>query len=108
MRRRAFRIVALTGWLLWVPTGAIANEVSVEAGRRVYEREGCRMCHAIAGEGNRRNPLDGVGSRLKPPDIRRWIVAPREMQPGVKKKAYTLPEEDLARLVEYLESLREP
>lgn len=59
------------------------------------------------GKGNRRSPLDGVGSRLTERDIRRSIVAPKEMDPNVKKKAYDgLPQDQLDALVAYLLSLK--
>jgi len=35
----------------------------------------------IAGVGNRRYPLDGVGPKLTEEEIRQWIVAPRDMNP---------------------------
>jgi mono/diheme cytochrome c family protein len=86
--------------------GGRAEEATrLEQGKKVYEREKCAMCHSIGGKGNRRNPLDGAGNRLSAEEIRKWIIAPREMKPGVKKKAYELSEEDLAVLVEYIDSL---
>jgi cytochrome c2 len=76
-------------------------------GQEVYRQQGCAMCHSIAGKGNRRAPLDGVGGRLSPDDIRKWLVAPQEMKPGVKKKSYEkLPPADLNALVEYLAELK--
>ena len=38
------------------------------------------MCHAIAGAGNKSDPLDGVGKKLSAADIRAWIVTPKEME----------------------------
>jgi cytochrome c2 len=92
--------------LLWLGACQAAEPVSFEDGKRVYERERCRSCHSIDGKGNRRYPLDGVGGRLGPDDIRKWIVAPQEMKPGVKKEAYALSEADLAALLGYMGSLR--
>jgi cytochrome c2 len=96
--------------LCWRPSSAAASAAprrrpDSSRGGRVYEREKCATCHSIEGKGNRRHPLDGVGSRLSPEEIRGWIVAPRDMKPGVKKKAYKLSDEDLAVLVEYIDSL---
>ncbi|MFN2425594.1 MAG: c-type cytochrome [Candidatus Binatia bacterium] len=79
---------------------------SIDDGKRVYEREGCAMCHSIDGKGNRRGRLDGVGARLGEDEIRKWIVSPDEMKPGVRKKAYKLSEPDLAALVAYMRSLQ--
>ena len=36
------------------------------------------MCHAVAGKGNAKNPLDGVGAKLTDAQIKEWIVAPAE------------------------------
>lgn len=62
---------------------------------------------SIAGVGNARSPLDGVGSRLTAEGIRKWIVAPREMNPKVQKRPYDrLPPVDLDALTAYLLSLK--
>lgn len=75
-------------------------------GRRVYDDRGCRFCHAIAGAGNTRHPLDGVGSRLTAEEIRKWIVTPAAMNPKVRKPAFTdIPPPELDALVAYLRSL---
>jgi mono/diheme cytochrome c family protein len=90
------------------PAAAPAGEATpVAGGRRVYDREGCAMCHSIAGQGSRRVPLDGVGGRLGREEIRKWIVAPQEMKPGVKKEPYRLDAQDLDLLVEYLSTLKQ-
>ena len=39
----------------------------------------CGVCHSIAGQGNKNNPLDGVGSKLSVEDTRLWIVNAPEM-----------------------------
>jgi mono/diheme cytochrome c family protein len=79
----------------------------IERGRTVYVEQKCQACHSIAGMGSRRYPLDGVGSKLSADDIRKWIVAPREMNPKVSKRAFdSLPPPDLEALVAYVSSLR--
>jgi len=75
---------------------------AVIRGRSVYAAQRCRACHVLEGEGNPSSPLDGVGARLTEREIRLWIVAPQEMNPEVRKRAYDLPEEDLDALVAYL------
>jgi cytochrome c2 len=123
MRRMLARLLAIGTGLLIVavsllfaatqnrsPAGSVvavvAERTSLQHGKEVYERERCVMCHSIAGKGNRRSPLDDVGSRLSPDEIRAWITAPSEMQPGIKKKAFQLSDRDLNDLVDYLLSLR--
>jgi len=103
-------IVAI-GLLLGSTTAARASDdaAAITRGTEVYGEQRCATCHAIGGVGNRRNPLDGVGSRLSADDIRKWIVAPREMNPKVRKRAYdSLPAADLDALVTYLVSLKKP
>jgi mono/diheme cytochrome c family protein len=109
-------VIRRAGWLLAhvallaAACGAAGGEQNggqLEVGRRVYDRERCATCHAIAGKGNRRYPLDGVGSRLSRDDVRKWVVAPQEMQQGVRKRSYRLPEAELEALVAYLMTLEE-
>jgi mono/diheme cytochrome c family protein len=56
------------------PPTHVAVPPLVESGYDVYALKGCAQCHAIAGRGNPRSPLDGVGSRLYEEEIRRWIT----------------------------------
>jgi len=80
----------------------------VERGWAVYQAENCSTCHSVAGQGSPRYPLDGVGGRLTPAELRLWVVDPQQMRPGVRKRAYDhLPEEDVLALVALLEILRD-
>ncbi len=86
---------------------AAPAQAGAARGAEVYREQDCQACHSIAGAGNRRHPLDGVGARLTADQIRTWIVAPREMNPRVRKPAYDrLPQADLDALVAYLAGLR--
>jgi mono/diheme cytochrome c family protein len=108
MRCLLARLLAIGTGLLIVGTSLLFARLQnpgAAPGRAVYEREGCAMCHSIGGQGSPRHPLDGVGSRLSREDIGRWIVAPQEMDPKVRKKAYRLSKEDLDALVDYLVGL---
>jgi len=88
---------------------AQSEEARVARGAEVYREQKCQACHSVAGVGNRRYPLDGVGTKLTEEEILKWIVAPREMNPKVRKRAYDkLPKGDLEALVAYLKSLRQP
>lgn len=83
----------------------------IESGRRVYAEQDCAGCHAIAGRGNPRSPLDGVGSRLNAAQIRRWIAPAAEgAAPSDRFQAQhanrDLTEAQRAALVAYLLSLR--
>lgn len=90
-----------------------ARAQDLERGKKVYTAEKCQVCHSVAGVGNKKGPLDEVGSTLKPEEIRAWIVNAPEMQAKTKAtrkppmKAYaTMAKDDLDALVAYLQSLK--
>lgn len=85
----------------------------VEAGREVYQQQTCARCHSIAGEGNPRNPLDGVGARHNAQDLRDWIVGAESIKSLMPDRAFRIKQtyrelaaEDLDALVIYMQSLR--
>jgi len=86
---------------------AASPQSSVDHGRDVYAVQKCALCHSIAGIGGKKLALDGVASRLKVEDMRKWIRTPKEMKPGTTMKPYpNLPEKDLADLTQFLLTLR--
>jgi mono/diheme cytochrome c family protein len=83
------------------------------AGIKVFEAQKCGMCHAVAGKGNKKLPLDGVGKKLNEAQIKEWIVDPKTAAEKAKStakppmKAYpSLPAGDLDALVAYMASLK--
>jgi cytochrome c1 len=47
-----------------------------------------------------------VADRLAADELRLWVVDPQRMRPGVRKRSFDhLPEEDVAALVAFLETL---
>jgi mono/diheme cytochrome c family protein len=85
----------------------------VQRGEMVYAAQKCAICHSVAGKGNQKGSLDGVGTKLSADEIRMWIVNAPEMAAKTKAarkpvmKAYaSLPKEELAALVAYLQSLK--
>lgn len=98
-----------TGKLLVNGAATPLDAARLDRGRQVYREQRCASCHSLAGAGNRRHPLDGVGGRLSPETIRRWIVDPQSLDPQVRKPDYgDLPADDLEALVAYLVSRRGP
>ena len=81
-------------------------------GEKVYAEQKCSVCHAIAGKGNAKGPLDEVGSKLTADEIRAWITDAKAMTVKTKAarkpemKAYTLPKEEVDGLVAYLSALK--
>jgi len=89
------------------------DAVAAAKGRAIYEREMCAACHSVAGEGNTRHPLDAVGARLSPEDLRMWIAPPPAMESKFPPAAYhakqqfhELPASELDALADYLRSLQ--
>jgi mono/diheme cytochrome c family protein len=101
----------ITALLTTVPV--VIHAADVEKGQAVFAAQKCSICHAIAGKGNPKGALDGVGTKLKADDIRAWIVDAPTMAAKMKAdrkpamKAYTsLPKDDVDALVAYLQSLK--
>jgi hypothetical protein len=72
------------------------------------ERLGCFACHSLQGAGGHlAAPLDGVGARLSPQQLRLALTYPRRLHPRAKMPSYAyLPPAEQKALVTYLESLR--
>ena len=109
MMRTIFAAMAVFGLL----AGSASAQADVERGKKVYAAEKCQVCHSIGGVGNKKGPMDEVGSKLKPQEIREWIVNAPEMQATTKAtrkpamKSYAnIAKEDLDALVAYLQSLK--
>ncbi len=102
----------ITGAALFTATAAQAQPALVAKGEAAFTTNRCTMCHAVAGKGNAKGPLDGVGKKYKADELRQWLVAPAEMavkHNAARKPAMRdfskLPAEDLDALVAYLQSL---
>jgi mono/diheme cytochrome c family protein len=95
-------LFALAGIALALPPQSATGR-----GREVYAAQKCALCHSIAGIGGKKSVLDGVGFKLKPEDIKRWIRTPKEMKVNTTMKPYPkLPENDLEDLVAFITTLR--
>ena len=92
---------------------AAQDKAQIERGMKVYADQKCSTCHSIAGKGNAKGPLEGVGSRLSLDDLREWMIHPAEMHKKMKAerkppmRAYpNLSKEDLDAVVAYMASLK--
>lgn len=99
--------------LFCVHAAAAQTAAAVERGQKVYAAEKCSVCHSIADKGNKRGPLDDVGSRLSTEEIHAWIVSAPEMAAKTKAqrkpvmKSYNhLSKDDVDALVAYMASLK--
>jgi mono/diheme cytochrome c family protein len=99
--------------LVLLAAPAAAQDARIEKGKQVYTAQKCQVCHSIAGVGNKKGALDGVGTKMKADEIQQWIVAAPEMAAKAKSdrkppmKAYpNLAKDDLDALVAYMASLK--
>jgi len=105
------RFVAVVVLCLGVAATASAQDAKAK-GEKVYADQKCSLCHSIAGKGNPKGSLDGVGAKLKADEIRAWITDAKGMTAKTKAtrkpemKQYTLPKDDVDALVAYLSSLK--
>lgn len=90
-----------------------AQRGSAEKGKQVYATQKCAMCHSIGDAGNKKGPLNDAGSKLKPEDIRQWLLSPNVMAEKTKSArkpgmpSYTkLSKDDLESLVAYMQTLK--
>ena len=98
--------------MAFIPTVSFAQS-AIERGQKVYAAEKCVVCHAIAGQGNKRGLLDGVASKLSTDELRQWIVNAAEMtaktnatrKPVMKSYAH-LAKDEVDALVAYLQTLK--
>ena len=96
---------------LVIPRPAAAQD-PVARGAKVYTDQKCSICHSIAGKGNKKGSLDGIGTKLSADETRAWITdavgqaakAKAARKPAMKN--YALPKEDVDALVAYLATLK--
>jgi mono/diheme cytochrome c family protein len=107
------RSVVLTVMLgLGVAAAAAAQDAKVAKGQQVFADQKCGLCHSIGDKGNKKGPLDGVGSKLSADEIRGWITDAKGMTAKTKAtrkpemKSYALPKGDVDALVAYLSTLK--
>lgn len=107
-------IVGLTLLVIALPQAAWTQEPLVRKGQDVYAKQQCAMCHSVAGKGNPKGALDGVGSKWTAAEIREWIVNWKEMaakhnatrKPPMKDYS-ALAKADVDALVAYLQTLKQ-
>jgi mono/diheme cytochrome c family protein len=97
---------------LGMSAAAAAQDAKVTKGADVYGAQKCALCHSIGDKGNKKGPLDGVGSKLKPAELREWMTDAKGMTAKTKAtrkpdmKAYALPADELDAIVAYMSSLK--
>ncbi|MBC7819118.1 MAG: cytochrome c [Planctomycetaceae bacterium] len=106
------KVLAAFTLFIGLAATAAAQDALVTLGEKVFATQKCSMCHSIGEKGNKKGPLDDVGSKLTAEDIHAWIVDAKGMTAKAKAtrkplmKDYKLPKEDLDGLVAYLQTLK--
>jgi len=109
--KETFGVALVVVASLAIPAAASAQG-QANKGQQVFATLKCSICHSIAGEGNKKGPLEGVGSKLSAEEIRQWITNAPDMAAKAKAerkpamKAFTLPKDELDDLVAYLQTLK--
>lgn len=111
--KRMLMITVAGAALLAFTAPAWAQDGKAEQGKKVFDAQKCVMCHSVAGKGNPKGPLDGVGSKYSAAELKTWITDPKTMAEKTKAerkppmRAFTtLPAADLDALVAYLQTLK--
>jgi mono/diheme cytochrome c family protein len=105
-------ICAALATVLALPAVVRAEDPQVEKGMQVYAAQKCSMCHSVAGKGNAKGSLDGVGSKLTAAEIKQWLTDPAAMTAKTKAtrkppmKVKPMPAGDVDALVAYLATLK--
>jgi mono/diheme cytochrome c family protein len=112
-RRRMLAVALAAGVIAGTITIGVARAGGAATGEEVYAAQKCAVCHSVGDKGNKKYPLDGVGSRLSETDIRDWLLNPDTQQakkpgrPLMRMPSYrTVPPEEIDALVAYLKSLK--
>jgi cytochrome c5 len=97
------------------PESVSTTDADSASGRLVFQAQGCERCHSVQGRGSPRSPLDGVGARRSPAELRAWTLAEPAVQDSLSpssaraKAGYReLPADELDDLIRYLARLVTP
>ncbi len=110
MKRTSFAVLSMMCLTASLPLAQDAKQI--ERAQKVYVEKKCANCHSIAGKGNKKGPLDEVGTKLSAAEIREWIANPVEMTKKTKAarkppmKDATLAAEDVDAMVAYMLTLK--
>jgi cytochrome c553 len=113
--RVAVTTLATFAVLAWAGAAFAQDKAQIDKGMKAYDTYKCSLCHSVAGKGNAKGSLDGVGTKLKAEEIKSWLLTPKEMT--AKTKATRVPAmmanatlaknaEDVDALVAYMLSLK--
>jgi len=77
----------------------------IHEGRKIMERNGCFSCHRIDGFGGDIGPaLNGVRTNKSREELSKWIKSPMSIKPNTRMPQFYLSDEDILKIVSYLET----
>jgi mono/diheme cytochrome c family protein len=105
-------LVLMTGAIAFAAAMPVAAQDLKAKGEKLFVDQKCTLCHSVAGKGNAKGPLDGVGTKDSEADIRAWITDANAMtaktgatrKPAMKQ--FSLEKPDVDALVAYVSSLK--
>ena len=112
MRVIAVAVVSLGAVVALALPAAAQDKAKIDQGMTLFTSQKCALCHSVGPKGNKKGPLDEVGSKLKAEEIRQWIADPDDMRAKTKStrtppmKATKLVKEQIDALVAYLQTLK--
>lgn len=103
-------VIALTAWGADLPKVMAKtigwNKAAIAAGKDIFDRQQCLMCHAINGQGQNIGPdLAGLGKRYDEAYVNRVLQNPQQVYPTTPMPAQKLSPKETESLIAYLMSL---
>jgi hypothetical protein len=112
-------LLTVVGAALFSGAVVFAQDAKVQAGKAGYDKQACKTSHVVAGVGTKGmapQPLDGIGTRLKAEEMKKWFTDTAAMEAKLAKKpmvkmsdylkTHKLTDADVEALVAYLQSLK--
>jgi cytochrome c5 len=110
MKRMAIALLGMSCLMASVASAQDAKQI--ERAQKVYVDKKCGNCHSIGTKGNKKGPLDEVGTKLSEAEIREWMVDPIGMTKKTDSKRkplmkpLNLSKDDLDAIVAYMLTLK--
>ncbi|HEX6972845.1 MAG TPA: cytochrome c [Vicinamibacterales bacterium] len=113
MKRTVILALSAIAFVMATGTASAQDAAKIAKGKAAYAASTCKMCHSIDGVGNAKGPLDSVGAKLTPAEIKEWLTDPVGMTAKTKstrtpamKLTKPIPAEDVDAMVAYLSTLK--
>ena len=112
MKARILSVAIMFGTTLALPQLASAQDAAAK-GAALYASNKCSTCHSLAGKGNAKGPMEGVGSKYTAAELHQWLDDPAAMSAKIKAtrkppmKSYkSLSQADKDALVAWMQTLK--